>query len=545
MAGKSYPRFATLIQAMVTLTNPTAPSRGTFFPKTPLKLFSFNTVRDGCGLEFYFKASFSFIMIPKFGRKGGNGLAFVVSATSKVATGVTSGVGYAGMDRRSMAVEFDTWQDKENRDTSANHVGINLKGGPFSNVTANVSTPLNNGRMYFAWVEYFPAEAESLKVFLASAFSARPDEPVLSMNLSLCDVLKPTRALSSFYFGFVAATRATLSPHRFQMKEVSCCGSLPAATELDVNVCRSAAFNPPHRFQPLAPTPPAAAPCLPAATGLNVDVEMFRPNTTSPFTRYVSAGYGGAQDEQDSWRMPSYSTWTVDPLWLPEDQGSSCEGCWAYAVVASIEAAYGIASNSIKSFPSLSIDSLYQLMELKGCTSGSPTRAFEELTIKYQDPGCYTGNLNHVVLVTGFLIAGTDTSRPTIPPPFWKICNSWGTQWGASGYMYMGIEPADGICGINVLPGIYPVIRTPRLFPSATSVPNDPCMIKAYRFRDDAASVMNPCGSFTCLENGTSNNCLCKPPFVEAPNGDGSRSCVYGGCLSLAPLAHKLCYFLL
>ncbi|CAI5534607.1 unnamed protein product [Closterium sp. Naga37s-1] len=508
MVGNMYPQSTTLIQAMVTLTDRTAPSRGSFFSKTPLKLFSFDTIRDGCGLEFYFKANFSFMMIPKIGGKGGNGLAFVVSATNETASGAASGVGYAGMSKRSVAVEFDTWLNQEHNDTSASHIGINLKGSPFSQVTAKVSTALNNGRMYFAWVEYKPEETESLKVFLASAFSARPNEPTLSMKLSLCDVLQPTRASSSFYFGFVAATRLHAQKHAVAIESVErgYCRSLPAATRPDLDAIRSAAFNPPLRSQPLAPTPPAAAPCLPAATCLSVDAEMFRPNTTSPFTRYVSAGYGGEQDEQDSWRMPTYSTWAVDPRWLPEDQGFSCEGCWAYAVVASIEAAYGIVNNSIKSFPSLSIDSLYQLMGLPGCTSGSPTKAFEELvkaavkgggltfkgyfglmlavwrqpvvvhieasaasfidyngTIKYQDPGCYTGNLNHVVLVTGFLMVGTDTSRPTISPPFWKIRNSWGTQWGASGYMYMGIEPADGICGINVLPSIYPVIRSESL----------------------------------------------------------------------------------
>ncbi|GJP38673.1 hypothetical protein CLOM_g23097 [Closterium sp. NIES-68] len=104
-----------------------------------------------------------------------------------------------------MAVEFDTWLDKQDKDTSANHVGVNLKGSPFSVKTANVSKDLNNGRMYFAWVDYGPGESESLRVFV-NASNTKPDNPSLSMNLSLCDLLQPTPKKNSYYFGFVAAS---------------------------------------------------------------------------------------------------------------------------------------------------------------------------------------------------------------------------------------------------------------------------------------------------------------------------------------------------
>ncbi|CAI5465320.1 unnamed protein product [Closterium sp. Yama58-4] len=142
-------------------------------------------------------------------------------------------------------------------------------------------------------------------------------------------------------------------------------------------------------------------------------------------------------------------------------------------------------------------------------------------TFNYQDPGCYTGNLDHVVLVTGYLTSGVDKSRPTIYPPFWKIRNSWGTQWGADGYMYLGMAGGDGICGINVLPGIYPVIRFPK----------DPCMQNAVKLGRKGAetAAMNPCGSFTCIpQKDNSNKCDCNDPsFVEALNEDGSRTCAY------------------
>ena len=75
----------------------------------------------------------------------------------------------------------------------------------------------------------------------------------------------------------------------------------------------------------------------------------------------------------------------------------------------------------------------------------------------YNDGSCYSYNLNHVVLVVGYLIAGYDNG---FPPPFWIIKNSWGSDWGDQGFMRIGITGGDGICGINALPGLYPVIKS-------------------------------------------------------------------------------------
>ncbi|CAI7767852.1 unnamed protein product [Closterium sp. NIES-54] len=81
-------------------------------------------------------------------------------------------------------------------------------------------------------------------------------------------------------------------------------------------------------------------------------------------------------------------------------------------------------------------------------------------SFKYQDPACYTGSLNHVVLVVGYFINRDDGSQKRIAPPFWVIRNSWGVGWGDRGHMRMGIQGGDGICGINVLPGIYPIVKS-------------------------------------------------------------------------------------
>ena len=67
------------------------------------------------------------------------------------------------------------------------------------------------------------------------------------------------------------------------------------------------------------------------------------------------------------------------------------------------------------------------------------------------DPACYTGNINHQMVVVGYEL--------NTVLPYWILRNSWGDTWGERGYMRMVIQAGDGICGINVLPVIYPVIN--------------------------------------------------------------------------------------
>ncbi|CAI7731710.1 unnamed protein product [Closterium sp. NIES-54] len=135
---------------------------------------------------------------------------------------------------------------------------------------------------------------------------------------------------------------------------------------------------------------------------------------------------------------------------------------------------------------------------------------------KYQDPDCFTYNLNHVVLLVGYRLVGKDSRFPHMAPPFWIIRNSWGAEWGDGGHMRMDIQGGDGVCGINSLPGLYPVVRAP----------GDPCN-KAAR-NDSTGSYFNPCGKFKCIAKGRKNECDCNDPrFIQATNADGSRTCAY------------------
>ncbi|CAI5499533.1 unnamed protein product [Closterium sp. Naga37s-1] len=144
---------------------------------------------------------------------------------------------------------------------------------------------------------------------------------------------------------------------------------------------------------------------------------------------------------------------------------------------------------------------------------------------KYADPSCFTYNLNHVVLLVGYRLTGSDPTFPHMAPPFWIIRNSWGPEWGDGGHMRMDIQGGDGVCGINTLPGIYPVVRAAK----------DPCNVNGTS-REEFGSLFNPCGNFTCTVDGSSNRCDCNDPRAAVRNpcavgtcvndGKGSYSCV-------------------
>ncbi|CAI5498501.1 unnamed protein product [Closterium sp. Naga37s-1] len=463
------------------------------------------------------------------------------------------------MGARSIAVTFDI-------EESHQHVGLNMNGREESVVSKVSPFMFTDGNSYTAWVDYEPGDPGTFQVFLASS-NEKPEEPLLlQKGVSLCAVLQPRvkQQRAAFSFGFTAST--TVKP--FQLH-----GILFSSVQTGKVISG-------------APSPKAVQ-VKEQAVGLTLSEATFAPSRASPFSRYVSADFKLSATEADSWSIRDFHTWDSVPFldWPVKNQGD-CNACWAYAVVASVEAAYGIAKN--QSAPQLAVGSLFALMGLsdsdKCSAGGSPTEAFEALTaldassglagaenpaaiypvqaferakfkgyvglmlavqrqpvvahieasatfmlydgtFKYQDRGCYTGNLNHVVLVIGYFITRNDGSQNRIAPPFWIIRNSWGEEWGKRGHMRMDIQGGDGVCGIHVLPGIYPIVK----------IPGDPCGQSSYKGDGDLQPSMNPCGRFQCQGmTETTNNCTCNiptapvQPFVEVENGYGSNTCAYG-----------------
>ena len=61
---------------------------------------------------------------------------------------------------------------------------------------------------------------------------------------------------------------------------------------------------------------------------------------------------------------------------------------------------------------------------------------------------------NHDVLVVGYDKTNNDDPKKN----FWIVKNSWGSDWGNEGYIYIGIEEGPGVCGIQVEPS-YPIVN--------------------------------------------------------------------------------------
>ncbi|CAI5978202.1 unnamed protein product [Closterium sp. NIES-64] len=554
---------------------------GTAFTAAPLPLFSYFNTKATCGYQLAFNASLAFSLDPD-SEAGGDGLVFVISAALPDRLG--------GVGKRSVAVEFDSVLSVKHSDPNDNHVGVNVGGSPVSLASATAPLILNDAHTKHAWIHYDPTSGGTLRVFLSSD-PQQPPTPILRARVSLCSILQPRASTAAFYVGFTASSTAT--PQAHSVLNWTFTADLPLIP----------------RFDPSD-----------LALGFVLDEDSFSSQGFNAAFHYASAGFDPAQDNSPAWTVKSYSTWVQPESTWPVKNQRGCGDCWAYAVVAAVEAAHRIASNWAQP-PVLSVEHL-RLALSSNCDGGSPTKALQFLLNatahgkglledalysqglalkgrllastpkyygirgiertdfygwfglmlavqrqpvivhieasapsfqdydgapsfqdydgvrhppskttmgkapsfqdydgrgKYADEECFSNHLNHVVLVVGYLSAGPDPSNSAVPPPFWIIRNSWGTAWGDQGHMRMDIRSGDGICGINTLPGLFPVIRS-----SA-----DPCGSRSFQYSIQGPAF-NPCGRFSCSKKGTSNRCKCTDArFAQVKNTDGSYTCAY------------------
>ncbi|CAG9335273.1 unnamed protein product [Blepharisma stoltei] len=74
---------------------------------------------------------------------------------------------------------------------------------------------------------------------------------------------------------------------------------------------------------------------------------------------------------------------------------------------------------------------------------------------QFYQGGILTGNcgndLDHGVLIVGYNLSTN--------PNYWIVKNSWGPDWGESGYIRILIKGGTGVCGIN-MEASYPVISS-------------------------------------------------------------------------------------
>jgi hypothetical protein len=138
--------------------------------------------------------------------KGGDGFAFVLQPISPTVS--TFGAGGLGIPSTgaSVAVEFDTWCNGPLNDPSDSHIGIDIDGvadhGQGSPSTANIIPNLDDGRKWYAWIDY---DGTTLRVWVSQE-SQRPASPQIVELLDIPAILGGDLAYIGFTSGGGAAT---------------------------------------------------------------------------------------------------------------------------------------------------------------------------------------------------------------------------------------------------------------------------------------------------------------------------------------------------
>lgn len=139
---------------------------------------------------------------------GADGIVFVVQSVSSSVGGAGQGIGYAGIVK-SVGVEIDTWCNAANNDPSSNHIGIDVNGvvnhGPGSPFTTNVETKLDNGQLWYAWVDY---DGTTIRAYLNTS-NVQPFQPIVSRPVDLPTILQQPTG----FVGFTSGTGADWGNH--------------------------------------------------------------------------------------------------------------------------------------------------------------------------------------------------------------------------------------------------------------------------------------------------------------------------------------------
>ena len=147
-----------------------------------------------------FSTNFKFQITNSDGDEGGaDGLVFVIQTVSKFALGDTGGnMGYYGISP-SIGIEFDTY--KNSGDSNGNHIAINLNGktGPGSVAYYDVPTNLNNGNIWYTWID-FDGTSNLMEVRLSESDSI-PAEAQLSYALDVSKILDTSNVFAGFTSG--------------------------------------------------------------------------------------------------------------------------------------------------------------------------------------------------------------------------------------------------------------------------------------------------------------------------------------------------------
>lgn len=152
---------------------------------------------------------------------GADGFTFTIQNEAPTALGLfASGIGYYGIPN-SLAIEFDTWNNKPSYcEPNGNHIAVQSlgaagnqpehcadEGGAFGNPTLGVAAPgldMSNGTIYNVMITYLPG---SLSVYFDDM-----SNPLLTVSVNLGSLLDLENGREA-YIGFTASTGGAYENH--------------------------------------------------------------------------------------------------------------------------------------------------------------------------------------------------------------------------------------------------------------------------------------------------------------------------------------------
>ena len=185
---------ATIISSYLRLTPNAGNQAGSAFWKQKISL------PDDMSFSTYFTSK----MTP--GSRA-DGMTFCIQQASNNAGSSGGGLGYQGMPGKSIAIEYDTYDNGEVGGN--NHIALDINGA-LHGTTNVVSSPVNlaDGTLKYNWIEYNGA-TNILQVRISNT-NVRPTTATLSVTINLATNFV---GISDFYFGYTAATGGATEEH--------------------------------------------------------------------------------------------------------------------------------------------------------------------------------------------------------------------------------------------------------------------------------------------------------------------------------------------
>jgi hypothetical protein len=156
--------------------------------------------------DYSFATYFTSKMIP--GTRA-DGMTFCIQQASNTAGSSGGGLGYQGMPGKSIAIEYDTYNNGEVGGN--NHIALDINGILHTGSTNVVASPVDlaDGAMKYNWIEY-NGSTKILEVRISNS-NVRPT--LATLSISALNLSSNFAGVTDVYFGFTAATGGATEEH--------------------------------------------------------------------------------------------------------------------------------------------------------------------------------------------------------------------------------------------------------------------------------------------------------------------------------------------